>query len=97
LQDPETGQPLSLPISDALTNRLYTAHRHPIGSAFREVHALASEQFALWYQAKDAAQRMTDAAARQRKREMALRASSAAWIGKASSSSAIPTVAIATA
>jgi hypothetical protein len=74
LQDPETGRPLSLPFSDALTRKLYAAHRHPIGSAFRDVHALASKQFALWYQAKDAAQRMTDPVARRGKREMALRA-----------------------
>jgi hypothetical protein len=74
LQDPETGQPLSLPFSDALTRKLFAAYRHPIGSAFREVHDLASKHFSLWYQAKDAAQRMTDAATRQRRREMALRA-----------------------
>lgn len=74
LQDPETGQPLSLPISDAVTNRLYATHRHPIGSAFRNVHALASEQFTVWYNAKDEAQHAQDQVTRKRKREMALRA-----------------------
>jgi hypothetical protein len=74
LQDPETGQPLSLAFSEALTKKLYAAHRHPIGSAFRDVHALAPAQFGLWYRARDDAQRMTDPVARQRTREMALRA-----------------------
>jgi hypothetical protein len=74
LQDPETGQPLSLPFSDALTRKLYAAHRHPIGSAFREIHALASDQYMLWYYAKDTAQQAEGAADRRRKREIALRA-----------------------
>jgi hypothetical protein len=74
LQDPETGQPLGLPFSDALTTKLYATSRHPIGSAFQAVHALASDQFKLWYQAKEEAQREKSAATRRRKREMALRA-----------------------
>jgi hypothetical protein len=74
LQDPETGQPLSAPFSDALTKKLYALQRHPVGSAFEEVQILAAAQFEAWYRSKDEAQEMTDAPSRQRKREMALRA-----------------------
>jgi hypothetical protein len=74
LQDPETGQPLGLPFSDALTRNLYNAYRHPVGSAFQGVQSRAAAEFAVWWHATDEAQRATDAAARQRKREMALRA-----------------------
>jgi hypothetical protein len=74
LQDPETGQPLSLPFSDALTKKLYATRRYPVGAAFQQIQALSSAQFKAWQFAKDDAQRATDAASRQRKREMALRA-----------------------
>ncbi len=74
LQDPQTGQPLGGAFCDALTVKAYGARRYPIGAAFRGVQALAAQQFVMWDTARNAAQRATDAASRQQKREMALRA-----------------------
>jgi hypothetical protein len=74
LEDPETGQPLSSPFCDALTRKIYASHRHPVGSAFRDVHALGAAQFQLWDNAVNAARAAEEADLRQRKREMALRA-----------------------
>lgn len=74
LQDPETGQPLGNPFREALTSKLYAERRHPVGSAFREVHALGAAQFQLWDTAVKESKATREPAIRQTKREMALRA-----------------------
>ncbi|MGA8090504.1 MAG: hypothetical protein WCA10_24730 [Terracidiphilus sp.] len=72
IRNPESKQPLTSTVVQALYNRMYRTRPEPVGLAFSDMFALVGQLFQQWSQAKDGALD-ADAAIRQRNREVALR------------------------
>jgi hypothetical protein len=72
IRNPESKQPLTSTIVQALYNRMYRARPEPVGLAFSDMFTLVGQLFQQWSHAKDGALD-ADAAIRQRYREVALR------------------------
>jgi hypothetical protein len=72
LRNPESKQPLTSTIVQALYNRMYRAKPEPVALAFSDMFTLVGQLFQQWSQARDGALD-ADAVIRQRNREVALR------------------------
>jgi len=72
IRNPESKQPLTSTIVQALYNHMYRARPEPVGLAFSEMFTLVGQLFQQWSQARDSALD-ADAVIRQRNREIALR------------------------
>lgn len=72
IRNPESKQPLTSTLVQALYNHMYRARPEPVGLAFSDVFTLVGQLFQQWSQAKEGAL-SADAAIRQRNREVALR------------------------